>query len=39
VLVLTGETTKAAAARHSPPPDLVLSGLTELGEHLQHARQ
>jgi len=39
VLVLTGETTKAAAARHSPPPDLVLSGLTELGERLQRARQ
>ena len=39
VLVLTGETTKAAAARHSPPPDLVVSGLTELGERLQRARQ
>jgi NagD protein len=39
VLVLTGETTKAAAARHSPPPDLVVSGLAEFGERLRAARQ
>ena len=39
VLVLTGETTRAAAARHSPPPDLVVSGLAELGEHLRAARR
>ena len=39
VLVLTGETTAAAAAKHSPPPDLVLSGLAELGERLRAARQ
>jgi len=39
VLVLTGETTKSAAALHSPPPDLVVSGLTELGERLRDARQ
>ena len=34
VLVLTGETTAAAAASHSPGPDLVVSGLAELGEQL-----
>jgi ribonucleotide monophosphatase NagD (HAD superfamily) len=39
VLVLTGETTKAAAAKHSPPPDLVVAGLAELGERLRAARQ
>jgi NagD protein len=39
VLVLTGETTRAAAAKHSPPPDLVVSGLAELGEHLRAARR
>ena len=39
VLVLTGETTRAAAERHSPLPDLILSGLTELGEQLQAAKQ
>ena len=38
VLVLTGETT-AAAAKHSPAPDVVLSGLAELGERLRAARQ
>jgi HAD superfamily hydrolase (TIGR01450 family) len=39
VLVLTGETTKAGAALHSPAPDLVVSGLAEFGERLQAARQ
>ena len=39
VLVLTGETTAAAAAKHSPAPDLVVSGLAELGERLRLARQ
>jgi HAD superfamily hydrolase (TIGR01450 family) len=39
VLVLTGETTAAAAARHSPAPDLVVSGLAELGERLRQARR
>ncbi len=39
VLVLTGETTAAAATKHSPPPDLVLPGLAELGERLRAARQ
>jgi ribonucleotide monophosphatase NagD (HAD superfamily) len=39
VLVLTGETTRAAAERHAPPPDLILSGLAELGERLQAAKQ
>jgi NagD protein len=39
VLVLTGEATAAAAAKHSPPPDLVISGLAELGERLRAARQ
>jgi NagD protein len=34
VLVLTGETTAAQAAAANPPPDLVLPGLTELGEIL-----
>jgi NagD protein len=39
VLVLTGEATAAEAAAHSPAPDLVLSGLAELGERLQAARR
>ena len=39
VLVLTGETTAAAAAKHTPPPDLTVSGLAELGERLREARQ
>jgi NagD protein len=39
VLVLTGETTAATAAKHSPAPDVVLSGLAELGERLRAARQ
>jgi len=39
VLVLTGEATRAAAERHSPPPDLVVTGLAELGEQLRAARQ
>jgi HAD superfamily hydrolase (TIGR01450 family) len=39
VLVLTGETTKSAAALHSPPPDLVVSGLAEFGERLRDGRQ
>ena len=38
VLVLTGEATAAAAAAHSPPPDLIVSGLAELGEKLRAAR-
>ena len=38
VLVLTGEATAEQAAKHSPPPDLVLSGLAELGERLRAAR-
>ncbi len=39
VLVLTGETTAADAAKHSPAPDLVVAGLTELGEQLRAARK
>ena len=39
VLVLTGETTAAQGARHSPAPDLVVHGLAELGERLRAARQ
>jgi HAD superfamily hydrolase (TIGR01450 family) len=39
VLVLTGETTAAAAAKHAPAPDLVVSGLAEFGEQLRQARQ
>ena len=39
VLVLTGEATAEQAAKHSPPPDLVVSGLAELGERLRAAKQ
>jgi HAD superfamily hydrolase (TIGR01450 family) len=39
VLVLTGETTAAAVAKHCPAPDLVVAGLAEFGERLLHARQ
>jgi NagD protein len=39
VLVLTGETTAAQGASHSPAPGLVVSGLAELGERLRAARQ
>jgi HAD superfamily hydrolase (TIGR01450 family) len=39
VLVLTGEATAAEAARHTPPLDLVVAGLAELGERLQAARK
>jgi NagD protein len=39
VLVLTGEATAEDAARHSPAPDLVVSGLDEFGERLLEARQ
>ena len=39
VLVLTGETTAAQGASHSPAPDLVVSGLAEFGELLRAARQ
>jgi NagD protein len=39
VLVLTGETTAREGANHSPKPDLVVSGLAELGERLRAARQ
>jgi NagD protein len=38
VLVLTGATTAAEAARHSPAPDLVVSGLAEFAEHLRAAK-
>lgn len=39
VLVLTGETTAAQGAKHTPAPDLVVSGLAELGERLSLAKQ
>ncbi len=39
VLVLTGETTATAAARHSPPPDLVVASLAEFGAQLRAARR
>jgi NagD protein len=39
VLVLTGETTAAEGAKHSPAPDLVVSGLAEFGELLRAARR
>ncbi len=38
VLVLTGETTAAQAAQHSPPLDLILPDIARLGEMLQAAR-
>jgi NagD protein len=38
VLVLTGEATSEEAARHSPPPDLVVADIAELGEKLRAAR-
>ena len=38
ILVLTGETTAAQAARHSPAPELVVASLAELGERLRAAR-
>ncbi|MBP9901605.1 MAG: HAD-IIA family hydrolase [Verrucomicrobiota bacterium] len=37
VLVLTGEATADAAARHSPPPDLVLPDIAALGDKLKAA--
>jgi HAD superfamily hydrolase (TIGR01450 family) len=39
VLVLTGETTSEAVAKHSPAPDLVVAGLSELGDQLQAVRR
>jgi NagD protein len=39
VLVLTGETTAAALAGHSPAPDLVVAGLAEFGERLRAAKR
>jgi NagD protein len=39
VLVLTGEATAAEAARFSPAPDLVLSGLEEFGALLRAAKE
>ena len=39
VLVLTGETTAAAVAGHSPAPDLVVAGLAEFGARLRAAKR
>lgn len=39
VLVLTGETTAAEAAKASPPADLIVSTLKELGERLCAPRE
>lgn len=39
VLVLTGETTAEAARACSPPPDLIVPSLRELGEMLAGARE
>ncbi len=39
VLVLTGETTATVAARHSPPPDLVVASLAEFGAQLRAAQR
>jgi HAD superfamily hydrolase (TIGR01450 family) len=38
VLVLTGEATTEEAARHSPPPDLIVPDIAALGEQLAAAR-
>ncbi|MFO1512909.1 MAG: HAD-IIA family hydrolase [Verrucomicrobiota bacterium] len=38
VLVLTGEATPEEAARHSPPPDLIVPDIAALGERLRAAR-
>ncbi len=37
ILVLSGEATNEEAARHSPPPDLVVADLAALGEQLRAA--
>ena len=39
VLVLTGETSAADAAAHSPAPDLVVAGLAEFGQQLRNAQR
>lgn len=39
VLVLTGETTAAAAVKYSPAPDLVASGLAEFADRLWEAQR
>lgn len=39
VLVLTGEATAEEAARHAPPPDLVVANIAELGEKLRAVRE
>jgi HAD superfamily hydrolase (TIGR01450 family) len=39
VLVLTGETTAAEAAQHSPAPEVVVAGLAEFGERLRAAKR
>jgi len=38
VLVLTGEATAEEARQHTPPPDLVVADLAELGEMLRTAQ-
>jgi NagD protein len=39
VLVLSGEATAADAARATPPPDLVLPSLAELGDLIAASRK
>jgi NagD protein len=39
VLVLTGETTAAQAAQHSPAPDIVVASLAEFGAQLRDAKR
>jgi HAD superfamily hydrolase (TIGR01450 family) len=39
VLVLTGETNADEAARYSPPPDMVVADLAELGAQLRSAHR
>ena len=39
VLVLTGEATAAEAAAFSPEPDLIVTGLEELGDRLRAAKE
>ena len=39
VLVLTGEATSEEAAAYSPPPDLIVADIAELGQRLRAARE
>ena len=39
VLVLTGETSAAQAAKYSPSPDIVVASLAEFGAQLREAKR